>query len=276
MDIYHLISKTIELNRVSHAYIICGGYKETLEAALYMAKGVNCLAESSKPCGKCSPCRRVDSSNHPDVSIIKTEGNSIGIEDIRLLQSGVFAKPYEGKRKVNIICQGEKMTVQAQNCLLKVLEEPPGAGIIIITSANRENLLPTILSRCQILKPALEEKIPETKLYRAVLECFLEQDFIKASEEIGLLLKDDEKDVGAFLDYLFLQLRDILVLKVAREESLLYIKDNSKFAREAAAVYALDRLGSMFNAIARARENLKFNVNAQLALEMLVLDIQGV
>ena len=66
------------------------------------------------------------------------------------------------------------MTVQAQNCLLKVLEDPPGTGIIAITTANPANLLPTILSRCQVLKPASKRRIPDAALYRDVLNCFLE------------------------------------------------------------------------------------------------------
>ncbi len=276
MNIYQFIAKTIELNRISHSYIIRGDDEGTLKAALYLAKGANCLALSERPCGKCSSCRRIDSSNHPDVLITGLDDTGIGIDDIRRLQGEVFARPYEGRRKVNIIRRGERMTIQAQNCLLKILEDPPGAGIIVITVANEMNLLATILSRCQLLKLNVEGEISETKLYQTVLECFLKQDFIEASKELDSLLKDGEKHTEAFLDYLLLQLRDIIVTKVAQKESLLYIKDNSKFAREAAAAYDLDELSRMFSAVSKAREGLRFNVNVRLALEMLVLDIQEV
>jgi DNA polymerase-3 subunit delta' len=276
LNIYRSVSRAIELNRISHAYIISGGDEEAIGLALYLASGVNCLASSGKPCGICSSCRKIHSSNHPDVSITQAEGAVIGIDDIRRLQKDIFVKPYEGKKRVSIIRQGEKMTVQAQNCLLKVLEDPPGTGIIAITTANPANLLPTILSRCQVLKPASKRRIPDAALYRDVLNCFLEGDFVRASAEVGFLAKDDQRSVEDFLDYLFLQVRDMLMLKVAQKEDLLYIKDNGEFAREAAAGYTLGKIGRLLDAVTKARENLRLNVNPQLAMEVLLLEIQEV
>lgn len=270
------MAEVMEKDRLFHAYIICGEDKEALDLALFIAKGANCLAVSGRPCGECSSCGKVDSSNHPDVSITDPEGAVIGIDDIRRLQRAVFVKPYEGRKKVSIIRQGERMTVQAQNCLLKILEEPPGVGVIVITAMNRANMLPTILSRCQILKPYYEKNVPDFKLYEDILKCFLKGDFNRASTEISLLIKDDGRSVEDFLDFLFLQLRDILTFKVAQKEDLLYIKDNGDFVRRAATAYTLDKLGRMLDAVSEARESLRFNVNAQLAMEVLVLEIQEV
>jgi len=276
LNIYRLVARAIELSKVSHAYIISGGDEEALSLALYLARGVNCLASSGKPCGNCSSCRKIDSSNHPDVSITETAGAFIGIDYIRRLQKDIFVKPYEGKKRVSIIRQGERMTVQAQNCLLKVLEDPPGTGIIAITTANPVSLLPTILSRCQILKPDSERRIPDVAPYRDILKCFLDEGFVRASAETALLVKDDERSVEDFLDYSLLQLRDALVFKVAQKEDLLYIKESDEFARETAARYTLDKIGRLFDAVSKARENLRLNVNAQLAVEVFLLEIQEV
>lgn len=276
MEAYDFLEKAILWDRVSHAYIINAAQQQAKDLALFLAKGVNCMAEGRKPCGRCSSCRKIDTSNHPDVTIIRDGGASIGIDDIRQLQKEIFLKPYEGKKRVSIILQGEKMTVQAQNCLLKVLEDPPGDGIIAITTANPAGLLPTILSRCQVLKPGTGQNIPDHRLYHETMVCMIKEDFTRASAVIDLLVRDTDRSVEDFLDYMLLQLRDVLVLKVAQKEDLLYIKDNGEFARRTAAEFTTAGLGRMIEAVSRARENLRQNANTQLTLEVLLLDIQEV
>ncbi len=276
MDIINLITRAIQSDKVSHAYIINGSQDEARALANYMAKGVNCLSGAGKPCETCSSCRKINNLNHPDVSITHTEGASIGIDQIRQLQKEVFIKPYEGRKRVNIICQGEKMTVQAQNCLLKVLEDPPGTGIIIICTVNLDFLLPTIVSRCQILKLDGGSPIINNELYRETFLCFMEEGFTRASAMIDLLVRDTEKSVEDFLDYMLVQLRDILVLKVAQNKDLLYIRDNEEFAQRTAAGLTLGKLDRLVNAVSKAREDLRLNVNAQLAVEVLLLEIQEV
>ncbi|MBR6033979.1 MAG: DNA polymerase III subunit [Clostridia bacterium] len=91
---------------------------------------------------------QLDNNNHPDLSIIEPEGNSIKIEQIRLLQTKIIEKPIISKRKVYIIDECETMTKEAQNCLLKTLEEPPEYAIIILICSNENLLLSTIKSRC--------------------------------------------------------------------------------------------------------------------------------
>lgn len=276
MEAYAFLEKAIQWDKVSHAYIINAAQQQAKDLALFLAKGVNCLADGRKPCGRCSSCRKIEASNHPDVTVTQAGGASIGIDDIRQLQKEIFIKPYEGKKRVSIILQGEKMTVQAQNSLLKVLEDPPGDGIIAITTTNPAGLLPTILSRCQVLKPETGQNIPDHHLYHQTMVCMMEGDFTRASAAIDLLVRDADRSVEDFLDYMLLQLRDVLVLKVAQKEDLLYIKDNSEFARRATARFTPAGLGRMIEAVSKARENLRQNANAQLTLEVLLLDIQEV
>ena len=276
MEAYRSLKSALQSDKVFHSYIINAGDNEAQDLALFVARGVNCLAEGQKPCGRCSSCRKIESSNHPDVSVTRAGGASIGIDDIRRLQKEVFVKPYEGKKRVSIILQGEKMTVQAQNCLLKVLEDPPGNGIIIITTANPVSLLPTIISRCQVLKPESRRHMPDHRLYHDTMVCIMEEEFTRASAAIDLLVRDDDRSAEDFLDYMLIRLRDVLVLKVAQNEDLLYIKENGEFTRKAAAKFTPGRIGWMLEAVSRARENLRLNANAHLAMEVLLLEIQEV
>ncbi len=116
------------------------------------------------------------------------------------------------------------MTVQAQNCLLKVLEDPPGDGIIAITTANPAGLLPTILSRCQVLKPETDQNIPDHHLYHETMVCMMQEDFTLASAAIDLLVRDTDRSVEDFLDYMFLQLVDLWSLSLLRRKICCILK----------------------------------------------------
>ena len=109
-----------------------------------------CL-EENKYCNKCKSCIEFDSNNNPDFIYIEPDGNNIKIEQIRQMQSKVIEKPIISNKKVYIINDAKNMTVEAQNCLLKTLEEPPEYITIILIASNENNLLSTIKSRCTII-----------------------------------------------------------------------------------------------------------------------------
>ena len=126
------MQNAIRMDKVSHAYIIqgeLGAGKEFI--AKIFAKTIQCERSKEEPCEECRSCKQIDSRNHPDVIWVNHEKpNSIGVEDIRSqVNNDMGIKPYYGPKKIYIINECEKMTVQAQNALLKTLEEPPAYGV---------------------------------------------------------------------------------------------------------------------------------------------------
>ena len=154
-DILKYISSAVENNRVSHAYILNGerGSGKRMLANLF-ATTLLCESGNSEPCGKCHSCRQAESGNQPDIIRVTHEKpNSISVDDIRTqVNNTVDIKPYQGPYKVYIIPQADLMTPQAQNAILKTIEEPPAYAVFLLLTENAEMLLPTINSRCVMLK----------------------------------------------------------------------------------------------------------------------------
>ena len=149
-------------NQNLHSYIFSGreGIGKKL-FAINFAKMLLCLSES-KPCNSCKSCISFEGGNHTDFMLINAEdGKSIKIEQIRLMQEKVVEKPIISPKKVYIINDAELMTKEAQNCLLKTLEEPPEYAVIILILANENNMLNTIKSRCTkiMFNPLSKEEI---------------------------------------------------------------------------------------------------------------------
>lgn len=146
------LRKSIEENRVSHSYMFIGieGIGKQMIAKEF-AKMILCNNEKEKGCNKCKSCIEFQSQNHPDFLYVAPDGNSIKIEQIRYLQRKIQEKPIISDKKVYIINDADKMTQEAQNCLLKTLEEPPEYGVIILIGSNENAFLNTIKSRCMKL-----------------------------------------------------------------------------------------------------------------------------
>lgn len=152
-SIQRLFLKLIEKNNLQHAYLFDGkkgtGKKET---ALWIAQSLFCLNYSDGPCGECHTCQRIASHQHPDVIELKPEGLSIKIGQVRELKQEFTKSGVEGRRKLVMIEDIEKMTTQAANSLLKFLEEPDGDIVVILMTTAKHRLLPTILSRVQLIQ----------------------------------------------------------------------------------------------------------------------------
>ena len=149
------LQNAIRLNKVSHAYILDGeeGSGKMLLASAF-AQTLQCEQGGTEPCGKCHSCIQAESRNQPDIIRVTHEKpNTISVDDIReQVNNDVVIKPYSSKYKIYIIADADMMSVQAQNALLKTLEEPPQYAVIMLLTENAEALLPTIRSRCVMMK----------------------------------------------------------------------------------------------------------------------------
>ena len=148
-NVKKILMSSLKTNNIVHSYMFVGpdGIGKKIFATNF-SKNILCENKSDS-CNSCNSCIRFNSSNHPDFMIIDSEdGKSIKIGQIRLLQEKIAEKPIISNHKVYIINNSDLMTTEAQNCLLKTLEEPPEYAIIILVLSNENKLLNTIKSRC--------------------------------------------------------------------------------------------------------------------------------
>ncbi|WP_026693240.1 DNA polymerase III subunit delta' [Peribacillus kribbensis] len=153
-DVYKMLKNSRLKNRIAHAYLFEGG-KGTgkREASVLLAKSLFCenLSDTIIPCNSCHACRRIDSGNHPDVHLLEPDGLSLKKDQIQELQEEFSKKAVESSRKFYTIVHADKMTSQAANSLLKFLEEPHQETTAILITEQVQRILPTILSRCQVI-----------------------------------------------------------------------------------------------------------------------------
>ena len=184
------LERAIASDRVAHSYLVVGPAqvgKTTL--ALDLARAVNCVSEHP-PCDECRQCQRIASGLHPDVRVVGLEParsgrmrTQISIDQIRDVQREASLLPYEGHYRVYILETAEKLTAEASNSLLKILEEPPDGVIIVLLASDAGAMLPTILSRCRRidLRPAPAQTISEFLIERYDVSAERAQEIAGAS-----------------------------------------------------------------------------------------------
>jgi DNA polymerase-3 subunit delta' len=154
-QIIEVFRRSVRSGKTSHSYIFEGvpgcGRRKT---ALALIQALFCTSVDDDACGVCVSCRKVSSGNHADIHIVEPlpDKRDISIDQLREIQRELHLRPYEATRKACIMEPAERMSVNAANSLLKTLEEPPGNAIIILLSENADMLLPTIRSRCQLIR----------------------------------------------------------------------------------------------------------------------------
>ncbi len=311
------LQNAIRANKVSHAYIIngerCAG-KEFIAGIFAMA--LQCEKEEAEPCQECHSCRQAMSKSQPDIiRIVHEKPNTIGVEDIRKQITGDMGiKPYSSPRKIYIINEGEKMTIQAQNALLKTLEEPPEYGVILILTANVNMLLPTIVSRCVVLhmrpvedrlvkKYLMEDlHIPDYKadicvafargnIGRAKLLASNEE-FDNIREEAVTLMKyigemeineiaaaikkisEYKLEINDYLDIISIWYRDVLLFKATNDANHLIFKEEIQFIKKAAGKSDYEGIETILKALERAKGRLSANVGFDLTMELLLMTIK--
>lgn len=186
----------VESGRLPHAILIEGDKgtgRHTLAA--FIARAAVCEGEN-KPCGECRGCRLEHAGTHPDIWTVAPEDGkkNITVAQIRALRSEAYVKPHMSARRVFIIDMADTMNEQAQNALLKVLEEPPGSVLFILIAENKAALLDTVISRCTVLSLSPPE-ISEAEKYMAASTNY-------TVEQISSALKESGGNIGAALSLL--------------------------------------------------------------------------
>lgn len=220
------LNKAINENHILHSYLFSGieGIGKKL-FAIEFAKKILCIEQNDEQ-ENCLSCLKFKSSNHPDFMILEPENNVIKIEQIRNMQEKISEKPIVSKKKVYIIVDSDCMTKEAQNCLLKTLEEPPEYATIILTTANESKLLNTIKSRCIKVKfnGLLENEINQYLKQNEIV--VNEENYIKISQgSIGKLLdiKEDE-DVYNQVNIVLENIDKNTLIDILNKAEILYIQ----------------------------------------------------
>ena len=270
----------------------------------------------NEPCGKCHSCKQAESGNHPDIIRVTHEKpNSISVDDIRTqVNNTVDIKPYQGPYKVYIIPQADMMTPQAQNAILKTIEEPPSYAVFLLLTENAETLLPTINSRCVMLKlrnikDTLIKKylmenleIPDYKadmctafaqgnMGRAIMLANSDH-FNEIREEAVQLLKHISEmelneivaavknisvyklEITDYLDIIMIWYRDVLLYKATKEIDKVVFKDQLQSIKEQARKSSYEGIELILESLEKAKARLKANVNFDLVMELLFLTIK--
>lgn len=312
------MQNAIRQKKISHAYLLCGeaGSGKRLVAEAF-AKTILCEEGGIEACGKCKSCRQAESGNHPDFRIVVREKATLGVKEIREQVTGdVQIKPYSSAYKIYLIDEAEKMTEEAQNALLKTIEEPPEYAVFLLSVTRQELLLSTVLSRCVLLPfyPVAPEKIRRFLMEKrgvpdylaesasafagglvgravqyAESESFIEQrndvlHLVKYIDEMTMAevmenvkLFAAKKDVATeYLDLILMWYRDVLMYKATKNVNALMFMDELEAVSAQAGKRSFENLQGIVEALEQVKQRLKSNVNFENAVELLLLYMKEV
>ena len=314
--IEHLQS-AITMGKVSHAYIFDGekGSGKNFLASAFAA-ALQCEKQGTDACGECTSCKQAEGNNHPDIIRITHEKpNTISVDDIRQQLCGdIMIKPYKGPYKIYIIDEAQKLNVQAQNALLKTIEEPPAYAVILLLTTNAQSFLPTILSRCVTLslKPVRDSLVRKFLMEQVHIPDYqadicvsfaqgnigkakrlaMSEDFEQMKDhmirlvkyiqdmEISELIESMRKmtefkaDISDYLDLLMVWYRDVLLYKATWNPSAVVFSDEIHTITKMASQSSYEGLEKILKALDKAKIRLAANVNFDLTMELLLLTMK--
>lgn len=307
---------SIKNKKIGHAYIFSGPAgigKKTV--AREFARLLLCSTRPhEQPCGQCMSCKLFLNGANPDFHQIEAAGAAIGVDEIRAIQGDIIVKPLYSPYKVYLIAGAEKMTAQAQNCLLKTLEEPPGSAVLILTASNTDGLMETVKSRA--VKVAFKRNTQEEVrrvlnskpgngnkdlgfiasyadgIIGTALDLLESEEFfslrektVELTEQLGhskLLdvftaygfFEANKGSVDVLLDTMFLLYRDMLVCKRTGKENILINSDKKDIILRNVDKISVRKLIKNIDVIEATRRNIKQNANFQLSVEVMLMKLQ--
>ena len=281
-DIKDYLEKSISQKNILHSYLFLGtsGIGK-LEIAREFARKILCLENTKEEC-TCKSCTCFNGKNHPDYYLINEEGENIKIDIVRSLTDKVIEKPIVSNRKVYIINDFEKMTKEAQNCLLKTLEEPPEFVTIILVSSNENLILNTIKSRCMALK---FKNIKDDELLNYCINNLgyenVSSNLLKSfGGSIGKAIKlKDNKDSYDKVDNIISNVKNMDLITFLSEGKILYDKDKIEDILDYIIVCLYSKYEenekyiNCIQYVKKALERLRANSNFDMSLDSMLIDI---
>jgi DNA polymerase-3 subunit delta' len=311
------LKNAIAMDKVSHAYIFNGpDMSGKMMMAEAFAQTLQCEMGQNEPCMECRSCKQAVNRNQPDIIYVTHEKpRTISVEDIRVqVNNDIVIKPYSSKYKIYIIDEAEKMNQQAQNALLKTIEEPPAYAILILLTTNADLFLPTILSRCVTLTI---KTVPDEKIKRYLMEQKKVPDYqadicvafaqgnvgkaiqLASSEEFNELkdfvlqvikrtremelyemtsavkqITEYKLQINDFFDLMMIWYRDVLYFKATGDVNGLIFKDEVYSIKRGAEQSSYQGIETILEALQKAKTRLNANVNFELTIELLLLTIK--
>lgn len=311
------LKTAIEMGKVSHAYILNGpDLSGKMMIAEAFARALLCEKQDPDGCGECRSCRQSDDRNNPDIIYVKHDKpNTISVDDIRTqLNNDIVIKPYSNQYKIYIVDEAEKMNQQAQNALLKTIEEPPVYAVIMLLTTNADSFLQTIRSRCitlnlksvknDVIKSYLmtEKKIPDYQadvcaafaqgVVGKAIKLASSDDFnelkesalslIKRLDDIDLYemgeaikqISDYKLQVQDYFDLITVWYRDVLYMKATNDVNGLIFKDEVYDIKKQASKHSYHGIETIIEALDKAKLRINANVNFDLVIELLLMTIK--
>ncbi|MCH5333706.1 MAG: DNA polymerase III subunit delta' [Agathobacter sp.] len=311
------LQSAIETGKVSHAYIFNGPeYSGKMMLASAFATALQCESDGERPCLQCRSCHQAADRNQPDIIYVTHEKpNTIGVDDVRVqINNDIAIKPYSSRYKVYIVDEAEKMNTQAQNALLKTIEEPPAYAVILLLTTNADSFLPTILSRCitlnlkavkaDVIRQYLmkHHQVPDyqadvctafaqgnvgkaiqlassdsfNEMKASVMQLVKRLDDIDLYEFGGAIKQIGEYKLAItdYFDLIAIWFRDVLYMKATNDVNGLIFKDEVYDIKRQAARHSYQQIEAVLRALDTAKTRLNANVNFDLTMELLLLTIK--
>lgn len=311
------LQNAISMNKISHAYIFNGPDQSgKMALAKSFAMALQCQQNTTEGCMECHSCKQALSGNQPDIIYLQHEKpGTISVDDIRKQINGdIMVKPYASPYKIYVIDEAEKMNQQAQNALLKTIEEPPAYAVILLLTNNADTFLPTILSRCITLnlKAVADDEIRSFLMknyqlpdYKAdICTAFAQgnvgkaiqlagsEDFneiknsalqlLKRIKEIELYemmeavkqISSYKLEINDYFDIMTIWYRDVLYYKATSDVNRLIFKDEVYSIKTQASKSSYEGIETIIKALDKAKRRLNANVNFELTMELLLLTIK--
>jgi DNA polymerase III subunit delta' len=310
--IQRALRKAVSAQTLPHAYLFVGpagvGKRAT---ALTLAKALNCRAQHGDACEQCAVCLRIDRSLHPDIHLVEPQGQAIKIDQIRHLQDLLALQAYEGRMKVAILDDAGKLTIEAANALLKILEEPPARTLFVMVCHNIGGLPATVVSRSQVLRFGV---VPHDQLVALLrhhrrsqadaeraasfsggkpgkaLALALPMALEMRAHALRLLTQAHASDAAVLLasaeqwarrksdhDFLFEVLlslaRDLAVICAGGDDAMLMHADLKSALSPLAISIPLATVWEVFDIIHMTQQAMAHNANPQLAFEVMLFNI---